>query len=449
MNALVPTGPAGQVALSSLLAQAQPDATHTATLRGLRRRVWVPVAVVTAAIAAWCSWAPLSGAVVTAGLVQTELGRKVVQHQEGGIVREVLVRQGQTVRRGDPLVVVADVRNDAAFEILRKQRDGEQLRIERTRAELALQASVNWPTGTAAPGDTQLRERQLFETRRRALQDELAAMQSQQRDAQARVVALTAQLEASGRTAALAREELDINRPLAESGFIQKTRLLALERGVADLSSRVEAIRGEIAEARMQANAMGHAMAQARGVYQQRAADELKEATARVRELDDRLRASQDQVERQTVRAPVDGTVMALRVSASGTAVGPREPLLEIVPSRENLVVELRIDPHDIEHVRPGAEAEVRLSAFDARTTPLLPARVISVAPDAVTDANTQKSWYTAQVEVQAGELARHRELRLQAGMPAEVFVTTPPRSLLEYLLEPVGVFARRALREP
>ena len=265
----------------------------------------------------------------------------------------------------------------------------------------------------------------------------------------ARIAALAAQLEASDRATSLARDEVNLYRPLVESGYVQKTRLIPLERSVADLRGRSEAARGQIAEARMQVSALTNAMAQARGQYQQRAADELKEASARLREIEDRLRPSQDQVERQIVRAPVDGVVMALRVSAPGTAVGPREPLLEIVPANESLVVELRVDPHDIDYVRQGGAAEVRLSAFDARTTKLLPATVTAVSPDAVTDPATQRAWYVAQVEVPTRELDRHPQLRLQAGMPAEVFVTTPPRSLLEYLLQPVGLFAHRALREP
>ena len=115
----------------------------------------------------------------------------------------------------------------------------------------------------------------------------------------------------------------------------------------------------------------------------------------------------------------------------------------------EALVIEARIEPGDIDHVRQGGAAEVRLSAFDTRRTPLLPAKVVSVSPDVISDAAGKQSWYLAQVEVDREQLAAHPQLRLQAGMPAEVFVTTPPRSLLQYLLEPLGLFARRALREP
>jgi HlyD family type I secretion membrane fusion protein len=435
--------------LASLLHEAAPRAEDRASLRSARRAVLWPFVAAAGLISLWCAWAPLHGAVVVNGQVQTEFGRKTVQHQEGGIVRELLVRPGQAVRRGDPLLVVGDLRNDATLEILRKQRAAEQLRAERSRAELNLARSVAWPADSALDADALQRERQLFDSRRRTLDEQLAALQSQSAGARSRIAALTAQLESSDRSTRLARDELDLNAGLVQSGYIQKTRLITLERGVADLLARAEAARGQIAEARMQVSSLDNAMAQARGAYQQRAGDELKDASARLREIEDRLRPSQDQVERQTVRAPVDGTVMGLRVSAPGTAVGPRDPLLEIVPSNEALRVEVQIDPHDIDHVRIGDAAEVRLAAFNARRTPLLKAVVRSVSADAVVDAATRQSWYAAQVEVSAEELARQPELRLQTGMPAEVFVTTPARSLFEYLAEPVSLFARRALREP
>lgn len=444
MNALVPTSAA---TLADLLVSAPVAGEHLASLRRLRQRMLWPLVVVATLVGAWCAWAPLSGAVVAVGQVQTELGRKTVQHQEGGIVRELLVRPGQAVRRGDPLIVVADVRSDAAFDLLSQQRHAEQLRAERARAELAMAGHVGWPAD--ARPDIRAREQQLFDARRRTLAEELAAMQAQMHDARARISALSSELEAGRRSTALAREELKINESLAASGFIQKTRLMTLQRGVAELVARAEATRGQIAEARMQLSELQAAVAQARGAYRQRAADEMKDAAARIRELDERLRPTEDQRRRQTVRAPVDGTVMGVRVSAPGTAVGPREPLLEIVPAREDLVVELRIDPHDIDNVHPGDAAEVRLSAYDARRTRMLQASVREVSPDAVSDSEGRQSWFTAQVVVPPEELARHPHLRLQAGMPAEVFITTPPRSLLEYLLEPLGLFARRAMREP
>lgn len=448
-TALNAAAAAPQISLATLLAHARPGAEQRHSLRALRRQLLVPLAVVAALVAGWSSFAPLSGAVVASGQVQAALGRKVVQHQEGGIVREVHVREGQQVKAGDALLVVGDVRSDASLDLLNKQMLAERLRIARSGAELALAGSFSAPVALQVTADMMARERQQFESRRRTLNEQLAAMQSQSREANARIAALRAQLGAAERATELARDERNINAELVASGFVQKTRLLGMERNVADAQARSEATRGQIAEAQMQLSSLANAMAQARGAYQQRAADEQKEAGARVRDLQDRLRPSQDQVDRQIVRAPVDGTVMGLRISTPGTAVGPREPLLEIAPSQEKLVIDVRIDPRDIEHVRIGDAAEVRLSAFEMRSTPLLQATVSAVAPDALSDNASGRSWFAAQVEVLRDDLARNPQLRLQAGMPAEVFVTTPPRSLLQYLLEPLGIFARRALREP
>jgi HlyD family type I secretion membrane fusion protein len=148
------------------------------------------------------------------------------------------------------------------------------------------------------------------------------------------------------------------------------------------------------------------------------------------------------------VRSPVDGEVMALRVSAPGEVIGPREPILDVVPAREKLVVEARIRPEDVDYVRKDSAAEVRLTAFDARTTPLLPGKVVFVSPDRMTRPSGE-SWYIATVELDAEALQRHRELRIQAGMPAELYVTTSRRTLFEYLARPVAIFAHRAMREP
>jgi HlyD family type I secretion membrane fusion protein len=435
--------------LAALLCDATPSADQRRSARRIQIQMGLPLAAAIAGLALWCTWAPLSGAVVAAGHVQSAMGRKVVQHQEGGIVRELLVQQGQVVRRGDALLVVGDVRNDASLDLLRKQAAADALRGARSRAELTLAAGFEPPPGSDTSAEMLARERQLFDARRQTLLEQLGAMQSQQREAQARIAALRAQMQSAEQSARLAREELGMNQELVQSGFVQKSRLLGFERNVSEAQGRAESARGQMAEAQMQVSALGNAIAQARGAYQQRAADELKDAHARLRELEDRLRPSLDQVDRQTVRAPVDGTVMALRVGAAGTAVGPREPLLEIAPSHERLIVEVRIDPHDIDHVRQGDAAEVRLAAFDARRTPLLPATVVSVSPDAIREPSSDRTWYAAQVEVEPAHLAAQPQLRLQAGMPAEVFVTTPPRSLLQYLLEPLGLFAGRAMREP
>ncbi|MGH8696830.1 MAG: HlyD family type I secretion periplasmic adaptor subunit, partial [Burkholderiales bacterium] len=306
------------------------------------------------------------------------------------------------------------------------------------------------PAGLADPADEHLaRERALFAARRRTLDQQIASLQSQIRDAHSQAAALESQVAATETSTRLSDEELEINNKLAQQGYVQRTRVLTLQRASADYRGKVGEYRSELAFVRQRTGDLESRIAQARNQYQSQAADELKEASAKVRELEDRLRPSQDQVERQLVRSPVDGEVMGLRVTAAGEAIGPRQPILDVVPTREKLVIEARIRPEDIDYVRKDSPAEVRLTAFDARTTPLLPGKVAFVSPDRVTKPESGESWFTATVEVDSGSLGSHPQLRLQAGMPAELFVTTPKRTLLEYFAKPFGAFASRAMREP
>jgi HlyD family type I secretion membrane fusion protein len=438
--------------LAALLMQGDQD---SAALAELRRQVYwavAPVCTVLVLFGVWTATAPVSGAVVAQAQVKVELNRKTVQHQEGGIVREILVRDGQKVRAGEPLIVIGDVRSDAELSLLQDQLRAERIRSSRAAAEAALEARFAPPADLAGQSDaveSLMRERALFVARRRTLDEHLDSLRSQIRQAHAQIVALESQIEATDTSARLSAEELEINDKLAQQGFVQRTRLLALQRTAADYRAHLGEYRGDLAVARQRVGELEARIAQARNQYQQQAADELKEAAAKVRELEERLRPSQDQVERQLVRSPVDGEVMAMRVSAVGEVIGPREPILDVVPAREKLVVEARIHPQDIDTVRKGAAAEVRLSAFDSRTTPLLPAKVVFVSGDRVTAPEGGASWFVATVEVDTTALKNHPELRLQAGMPAELFVTTRSRTLFEYLAKPLGAFASRAMREP
>ncbi len=427
---------------AALLAEGTLDGAGRRELRRQAARMLVPLLAAGALAAAWSASAPLSGAVIAPAQLRVELNRKTVQHQEGGTVREVRVRDGQKVRAGDPLVILGDVRSASELRLLQEQLEAERVREARATAEAALAPRF------AAPGDS--RERALFEARRRTLNEHVASLQAQVREAEAQAAALQSQIEATETSTRLSAEETALHERLAQQGFVHRTRLMALQRTEADYRARLGEYRSELAAARQRAADLRARIAQARNVYQSQAADELREASARVRDLEERLRPPQDQVERQTVRAPVDGEVMALRVSGPGAVIGPREPILDIVPGHEKLVVEARIRPQDIDHVRQDAPAEVRLlSAFDARSMPLLRGRVAFVSADRVRAGDGSDSWFAATVELDAAELARHRRLRLQAGTPAELYVTTPPRTLLEYLARPLTLFAGRAMREP
>jgi HlyD family type I secretion membrane fusion protein len=430
--------------------RAQQRAWQRSWQRQWRALFW-PLALTALLVAGWSVTAPLAGAVVAPAQLKVQSKRKTVQHQEGGIVRAVLVRDGQRVHAGDPLLEIGDLRQDAELNLLQDQWRAARLRAARAEAESRLAPRFDAPDDLRrepAAVEHVTREAAVFHARRQALDEQVALLQKQIEQAQAQVAALEAQIDATRVSNKLSDEELALNEALAQQGFVHRARLITLQRTAADYKSRLGEVGSELALAGQRIAELRSRQAQLRLAYQNQGTDDWKEAAARVRELDERLRPSKDQIERQIVRAPVDGEVMSLRVSAPGAVIAPRDALLDLVPQHDKLVVDARVAPQDIDQVHVGGAAEVRLITGDARRTPLLPATVTVVSADRVTAPEGGAAWFEVTVEVDAQALARHPALRLQAGMPAELYVTTGERTLLQYLLKPLRNFSQRAMRE-
>ena len=406
-------------------------------------------------IGTWLVLAPLSGAVIAPGFVKVDMNRKVVQHQEGGIVKEVLVRDGERVREGQTLLVIGDVRLDATLDLLRTQHDGERAKAARLEAERALLPAVKFPPELAArldePKVAELlqRETALFRARREALDSQIAVLRQQIRQTEQEAKALAGQIAAEERALQSQKEELTVNQQLAKQGFVQKTRLMSLERAVAEYEARWEEHRAELAKTRQRASELELRVLAQRNNYVQSATDELKEASTRLFDLEERLRPSKDASERQRIAAPIAGEVVGLRVFNPGAVIAPREVLMEIVPADKTLIVEARIRPEDINHVRAGSPAEVRLTAYQTRTTPLVAGNVNYVSADRLVDTQSGAPYYTVHVDVSAGALAEAGNLRMQAGMPAEVYIRTDSRTAFDYIVAPVMSYLRRGMREP
>jgi HlyD family type I secretion membrane fusion protein len=407
------------------------------------------------ALGTWLVLAPLSGAVIAPGFVKVDMNRKVVQHQEGGIIKQILVRDGEHVRQGQILVVIDDVRLDATLDLLRTQHDGERAKAARLEAERAFLPAVMFPPELAArngePKVAELlqRETALFRARREALDSQIAVLRKQIRHTVDEAQALAGQIAAEERALKSQKEELAVNQQLFKQGFVQKTRVMSLERAVADYEARWEEHRAELAKTRQRSSELELRVLAQRNAYVQSATDELKEISTRLFDLEERLRPSKDASDRQRIASPIAGEVVGLRVFSPGAVVGPREVLMEIVPEDKTLIVEARIRPEDINHVRAGFAAEVRLTAYQQRTTPLVAGSVHYVSADRMLDAQTGAPYYVVHVDVSAGALADAGNLRMLAGMPAEVYIRTDSRSAFDYMLAPVTSYLRRGMREP
>jgi HlyD family type I secretion membrane fusion protein len=408
-----------------------------------------------APVAVWLAVAPLSSAVVANAFVKVDLDRRPVQHAEGGTVREVLVRDGQRVRQGEPLVVLDDVSVDAETNRLTYRVDAERASVARLEAEQSLSAAIVWPADLvrAAAADPRLteqivKEKALFAARREALGSQSALLRAQRDKVIQERDALRAQIVLAGESLRHQKSELETNRNLLGAGFISATRISQMDATVADYGVKFEEKQSELARAEQRLLDIDLRVKSLEGEYRQQASDQLKVTSGRLSEIQQELRKSRDASKRQVIVAPAAGDVMNLKFNSPGAVVAPREPIADIVPADPRLLIEAHIRTEDVNRVQQGQPAEIRFTAFAYRTTRLVDGKVFYLSPDRLIDRATNQPYYVAMVEADPASLARADDLKLLAGMPAEVYIKGETRTPLQYLLEPVTQVLRRAARE-
>ncbi len=406
-------------------------------------------------LAAWLALAPLASAVVAPAFVKVDLDRRPVQHAEGGTVREVLVRDGQHVRAGQPLLVLGDVSVDADMNRLTYRVAAERASVARLEAEQASAPALRWPDDVAAAARDDARvaeqlskEQSLFTARRNALHGQTALLRAQQEKLAQEREALASQIAQAGESLRHQAAELENNRGLLKDGYISATRISQLEASVADYGVKLAERRGELARAGQRLIDTDLRIKALESEYRQQASDQLKVTSSRLSEIQQEQRKTSDASQRQVITAPAAGEVMNLRFTSPGAVVSAREPIADIVPSDARLTVEARIRTEDVARVQQGQRAEIRFTAFKARSTQLVAGTVFYVAPDRNVDRQSGAAYYVATVEADPASLADAGAGRLQAGMPAEVYFKGEERTALQYLLEPVTQVMRRAGRE-
>ncbi len=408
-----------------------------------------------APVGAWLALAPLSSAVVASAFVKVDLDRRPVQHAEGGTVREVLVRDGQHVTQGEPMLVLGDVSVAADLNRLTYRVDAERASMARLEAEQTMSATIGWPAdlSRAVAKDPRLqeqvsKEKALFAARREALFSQTALLRGQREKVIQEREALRAQVAQANESLRFQRVELETNRNLQKEGFISATRISQLEATVADYAVKMEERRSELARAEQRLYDIDLRSKGLESDYRQQASDQLKVTSSRLSEIQQELRKSSDVSRRQVIVAPATGDVMNLRFTSPGAMIAPREPIADIVPVDPRLLVEARIRTEDVSRVQLGQDAEIRFTAFKYRTTHLVAGKVFYLSPDRLVDRATNQPYYVAMIEADAASLESASEIKLMAGMPAEVFIKGENRTPLQYLLEPLTQIMRRAGRE-
>ncbi|WP_374562876.1 HlyD family type I secretion periplasmic adaptor subunit [Ideonella sp.] len=433
------------------------DALATAWQASARRLIAggsAAIALTAAALLAWATWAPLSGAIVAQGVVKVDSNRKTVQHRDGGIVREILVHEGDRVAAGQALIQLDDRRIDATFDLTRSQLDALRIKLSRLSAEHELAANWLPPAdyrqrqGEPRIAEALAREAALFTARRSALDSQLRLVQRQIDEVATELAAREREHSSVNLALADMQEELSVNEALLAQAYVNRTRVLGLKRNVAEYRMKIEGNRAEASKARQRSTDLALRLAGLREAFAQDASTDLRDTSAKIVDLEEQLRAASDAAQRLLIAAPVAGRVVDLRVSTPGGTIGPRDPLLDIVPDGSPLLVEARVGVDAISELQPGQATDVRLTAYRQRTTPLISGKLVYVSADSLADRQTGVPYYLVHVELDPSSLRQAGEVSLRPGMAAEVFVRTRERTPLDYLLEPLANATRRSFRE-
>jgi membrane fusion protein, epimerase transport system len=441
--------PASAPAMSA--AVPSPSASHALHLRKLGWRV---IAGALLPILVWMAWAPLSMAVVAPAFVKVDLNRRPVQHLEGGIVRAVLVRDGQRVRAGDPVLELGTVSVDADRSRIGLRVHAERAAVTRLEAERTQSTILDFDDDldTAARLDPRVaqmlrKERSLFESRRSSLASESMLLRRQRERIGSEIGALGAEITQARKALELQRRDLERSRSLLGDGYISATRVSQLEAGVADYASRIEERRSEVERAQQRLLEIDLKLKTAQNNHVQQASDQLKATVARLGDVEQEQRKSEDAAQRQVVTAPADGEVIDLKFTSPGAVVRAGEPIADIVPSGAPLLIEAQIRPEEINHVTTDQPARIKLLASRFRNNTTLTGVVRYVSGDRLIDRTSGMPYYTAMIAANAESLAATEGLKLQAGMPVEVYIEGTAQTALQYLLEPITTTMRRAAR--
>jgi len=412
------------------------------------------IVVLAGGLGGWASTAQISGALIAPGAVVVESNVKKVQHPTGGVVGEVRARDGNLVKAGDVVVRLDDTVTKAGLAIVTKSLNGLWARAARLEAEQqGLDKIVFPPMLLERTDDPDVKnviasESKLFEVRTTGRIGQKAQLRERVAQLNEEIGGLTAQEAAKTKEIALVEKELVGVRSLYEQHLVQLSRLTVLERDAARLAgeraqyiaSRAQA-KGKITETELQ-------IIQVDKDLVSEVSKDLRETNDKIGEFVERKVTAEDQLRRIDIRAPQDGMVLQSTVHTVGGVITAGDAIMMIVPQADDLSVEAKVNPQDIDKLQIGQKTVLRLSAFNQRTTPELNGVVSRVSPDVTTDQRTGQSYYTIRVSMPLEEIARLGDVKLIPGMPVEAFVQTGDRTMLSYLMKPLSDQLMRSFRE-
>lgn len=406
-------------------------------------------------LAAWSAFFPFRGAVIASGTVKVSSERKTVQHLEGGIIDTILVREGDIVDKGEVLIKLQSAQVDAEVELLQGRLWAKLAESSRLLAESTMKESITWEKellehkGNQEVQSVMDREQEIFASRRKDLMGKIDLHRSQVGQIREQIKGAQEELAAQREIINKLQEELEAKESLLHEKYIDKSQILELQRMAAEHKGRAGRLKQVIAESRQKIEELKLQTVNLRNEYQEKSVTELSKVNNTIFELREQLQPRLDAQRRLEITAPVAGEVLNLQVHSEGGVIKSGQPILDIVPTDSELLVEARIRRQDITNVKVGQEVKVQLSAFNRRTTPPLPGEVSYVSADQLTRETGagEQSFYIAHVHV-AQEALQGSGAYLSPGMPAVCYIATEKRTIFEYLTEPIFEVMDKALRE-
>lgn len=402
----------------------------------------------------WAANAPLDSAAIAKGFVAASSKRKTVQHLEGGIIHDILVREGEHVVAGQVLVKLDETQARANLGLLDARQRGQRALEARLVAErddlpeIAFPSDITKATddpNTAALINGQIK---LFEARKRVLDGQLDLLKQKTAELNEVVIGAENQIRSKQREAHLLGEEIGTVSTLVDQGNATRPRLLALQRNYAEIQGQIAELNGSIAKNHQSVGEAELQMVGARNDRLKEVVAELRDTQNLIVETDEKVRAAQDVATRVDILAPQAGTVTAMHFFTPGGVIRAGEPILDIVPANDSMEIEAEVRPQDITTIHEHQKAFVRLTSYKARTTPTLDARVTYISADRVIEPRNGEAHYVAHVEIDPEQLRNLPDIELYPGAPAEVMVQTGERTALGYLTSAFTQSMNRAFRE-
>ncbi len=412
------------------------------------------IAVTFGVAGVWAAVAKLDKAVIATGFVETETNRKTVQHLEGGIVREILVKEGDHVADGQVLFRLAQVQAEASEEMLSNQLDSALALEARLIAERDGAQEISWPRALkdrlAEPTLSHILNDQIhqFEERRGSLEGQKNVLQSRIVQLHTEIDGISIEKSSTEKQTNYINQELIGLRELAGKNLVPVTRVYAMERERTRLEGDIGRAVADIAKAQSSIGEMDIQIRQLTQKFQEEVASSLLDARQKIADLRERSSVAKDVVNRLAITAPRAGTVQNLKVFTIGQVLRGGEPLLDIVPDNDALVVHAEFSTADIDTVFAGMTAELRFPAFHSRTIPVMLGKIESISHDRMFDEPTRQYYYLGVVSLNRADIPEEYRSRVRAGMPADVIVSSGERTVLNYLIGPLSSSLRKTFRE-